>query len=592
MTESAEQAVSRADAEPDRLRALDSLAILDTPPEEAFDDLTALAAHICGTPMSVVSFVDAGRQWFKSRHGFDLPGTSKEPLLSPPAGDAHGVLEVPDTRLDGRVAAHPMVTGDPYVRFFAAAPLVTAEGHVLGALCAMDVEPRTLSAPQRKHLQVLANQVLSQLELRSQARQLAAEVKARLVVNEALRQQQRMLDGVLKYTDVVIFAKDVDGRFVMTNRALERSVGVAEGELLGLTDYDLFEAEVANEYRRLDVQIMATREWQIIVEGIPHADGTVPTYRTTKFPLVDDNDEVIGIAGVSTDVTELALARAAHAEAEKRWHALVEQSQAAVFLVGDDGMIAYANPEAVALCGATAAREIEGRPAADFVAPDGREAVGEMLNGLLSGSPAVRARQGVMRCSDGREVVVEFNATALNHSGDRTVQFELRDVTVAAAEQAALTESASTDWLTGLLNRRAWDAQVESLRAGTRDGGTAMTVAVVDLDDFKVYNDTHGHAAGDTLLKRFTAVAGASLRRDDVFVRWGGDELLIALPDTTPGEAERILNRVRRCVPSGQTCSIGYTAHQPPESLADAVDRADQALYEAKARGRDRLWAL
>lgn len=588
MTESADQ----SDTASDRLRAMESLAILDAPPAEALDDLTALAGYICAAPMSVVSFVDSGRQWFTSRYGVDLPGITGEPSLCPPELDADAVLEVPDTRLDERFAGHPMVTGQPGVRFFAAAPLVTAEGQVLGALCVMDFEPRTLSAPQRKHLQVLASQVLSQLELRSQARQLTAEVNARLAINATLRQRQRMLDGVLKYTDVIIFAKDVDGRFVMTNRALDRSVGVAEGELLGLTDYDLFDAEVADEYRRLDAQIMTTREWQIIVEGIPHADGTVPTYRTTKFPLIDDNDEVIGIGGVSTDVTELAAARAGHAEAEERWRALVEQSLAAVFLVDDDGMIIYANQEAIALCGAAASGEIEGRPAGDFVASDGSRVVAEMVSELHSSSPAIRARQGVLRRLDGREVVVEFNATALSHSGTRTVQFELRDITAAAAEQAALAESASTDWLTGLINRRAWDAQVESLRAGTRDRGTTMTIAVVDLDGFKVYNDARGHAAGDTLLKRFVAVAGASLRRDDVFVRWGGDEFLIALPDTTPAEAERVLARILRCVPSGQTCSIGYTVHQPTEPLDDAVDRADQALYEAKARGRNRLWSM
>ncbi|MCH9702353.1 MAG: histidine kinase, partial [Actinomycetia bacterium] len=75
MTWCAEQSTGRADGELDRLLALDSFAILDTPPDQAYDDLTALAAHVCATPMSAVSFVDAGRQWFKSRHGFDLVGT-------------------------------------------------------------------------------------------------------------------------------------------------------------------------------------------------------------------------------------------------------------------------------------------------------------------------------------------------------------------------------------------------------------------------------------------------------------------------------------------------------------------------------------
>ncbi|MCH9707964.1 MAG: diguanylate cyclase [Actinomycetia bacterium] len=589
MTWCAEQSAGQTEAELDRLVALDSFAILDTPPEEAFDDLTALAAHVCATPMAVVSFIDAGRQWFKSQYGFELSGTSRDSLPYGPEFSADTLLEVPDTRLDARFSSHPMIAGEPRVRFFAAAPLVTAEGHVLGALCVMDVEPRALSDLQRKHLRALANQVLSQLELRNQARRFAAEVKARLAVAAELRKQQRMLDGVLKYTDVLIFAKDVEGRFVMTNRAFERASAVGEGGLIGLTDHDLFDPEVAEEYRRLDAITMKTREWQIVVEGVPHADGTVPTYRTAKFPLIDENDEVIGIGGVSADVTELAEARAAHAEAEERWRALVERCKAAVFLIDSGGVIAYANPEAVALCGAARAERIESRPIADFVRPDDRRALEALLSETLADDLSVRDRRGVLQRLDGRTVVVEFNATAVNASGVRMVQVDLRDVSAAAAANAALKLSASTDPLTGLLNKPAWDAQIKALRTDAHYSDTSMTVAVADLDNFKAYNDTHGHTAGDALLQRFCAAAGASLRRDDVFARWGGEEFLIAMPDTRPEQADVVLNRIRACVPAGQTCSIGYTSCAPAESLSDAVIRADKALYQAKALGKNQL---
>lgn len=587
----AEQTADQVDAEIDRVLALESFGVLDTLPEGAFDDLTALAAFVCDTPMSVVRFVDGDRQWFKSQHGVDIPESSGEFSFFAPASSTHAVLEVPDTQLDGRFCTHPMVTGEPYVRFYAGAPLVTAEGHVLGTLDVMDVEPRTLSGPQRKHLQVLAKQVTSQLELGSRARQFATEVDARLAVDSALREQQQMLDGVLDHTDVLIYAKDVDGRFVMANRALEMVTPV-EGRLIGLTDHDLFDAEAAEVYRRHDRRIMASRKSQVVSEDVVHPDGSIHTYRSTKFPILDDSGEVIGIGGLSTDVTELAAARAAHAQAEERWRTLVEQSQAAVFLVDADGMIAYANTEAIAMCGAATAAQIESRPATDLAPPDGRQAVETMLGDVLLGGHAVRARQGVLRRLDGREVTVEFNVTAVKHSGAVTVQFELRDITAFAAAHAALKQSVSTDPLTGLLNRRAWDARVESLKADARYRRMPMTVAVVDLDNFKAYNDTCGHTAGDALLQCFAAVAGASLRRDDVFARWGGEEFVIAMPDTTPKQAEHVLNRIRRCVPSNQTCSIGYTAHPPAESLRDTVIRADKALYHAKSLGRDQLYVL
>jgi diguanylate cyclase (GGDEF)-like protein len=80
------------------------------------------------------------------------------------------------------------------------------------------------------------------------------------------------------------------------------------------------------------------------------------------------------------------------------------------------------------------------------------------------------------------------------------------------------------------------------------------------------------------------------IRSDDIFARWGGEEFIVALPATAPEQAETILNRLRRCVPFGQTCSVGYTAHLPADTLGDTVARADRALYDAKRRGRDQLW--
>lgn len=579
-------------AEADRLSALDSFGILDTPPETVFDDLTDLAAHVSHTPMAAVSFVDAQRSWFKSRHGLDLTEMPRElSFCAYTLEDGASVLHVHDTELDPRFSAHPMVTGEPRLRFYAGAPLVTAEGQALGTLCVMDVEPRILTTAQRRYLKVLANQVVSQLELRRRAEQFASEVDARLAADAALREQQLMLEGVLKHTDVLIYAKDVYGRFVMANPITEY-VTHSPGGMIGKNDYELYDTATADSYRRHDADIMATRQWRVFSEELLHRDGTLHTYRSTKFPLIDDNGNVIGIGGVSTDVTELAAARAAHAEAEQRWRRLVEQSPAAVVVVDSDGMLAYVNPEAVALYGASAAGELESRPALILAPPAHRAAAQSRLSDMLAGGPGERGRHGLLLRADGTELPVEFNATPVEHAGAISVQLEMRDISATAAMHAALKQSATTDPLTGLLNRRAWDAQVRSVEANPRYAGAPMTVAVIDLDNFKSYNDTRGHTAGDNLLQLFATVAGASLGHDDVFARWGGEEFILALPGATTEQAEGILNRVSRCVPSGQTCSIGYTARIPSEELTETVIRADKALYQAKVKGRDQLWLL
>lgn len=580
----------RADGEGARLRVLESFEILDTAPEESFDGLTALAAYVCGAAMSTLSFLDATRQWVKSRHGVDLAEVDRALSLGAHTLAAESLLEVPDTHLDPRFVTHPMVVGDPGVRFYAGVPIVTGDGHALGTLCVMDREPRTLSESQRAHLHTLADQVLALLYLRHRDRQAASEIDRRLAADAALRQQQSMLEAVLEHTDVLIFAKDVDGRFVMANRALEH-VTRAEGTLIGFTDHDFFDAEIADDYRRNDRRIMAGREWQVFSEEVVHPDGSVHTYRSTKFPLFDDGGEVIGTGGVSTDVTELVAARAAHAAAEQRWRALVEQSPAAVIVVDSDGRLSYVNPEAVTLLGAATAEQITAQPGLDFVPPHLHAATQTMLEQALSGGAPARSQRGLLRRMDGTVIAVEFNGTVVDHSGERSVQLEVRDVSADAAAHAALKLSASTDPLTGALNRRGWDTRVAALLTGA-DDDAAMTVAVLDLDNFKAYNDSHGHTAGDALLQNFAAAAAASIRDGDVFARWGGEEFIVALPDTTVDQAERILNRLRNCVPHGQTCSIGYTAHTPAETLTDTVARADKALYVAKSRGRNQLRLL
>jgi predicted signal transduction protein with EAL and GGDEF domain len=140
--------------------------ILDTPPESQFDDLTRLAAEICGTPMAAISLVDANRQWFKSKVGPIPAQTLLEDSFSAQAILNGHVMVVPDATADPRFADTRHVTGAPHVRFYAGAPLTSPDGHALGALCVVDRVARTLTAAQEQALQTLARQVMAQLELR------------------------------------------------------------------------------------------------------------------------------------------------------------------------------------------------------------------------------------------------------------------------------------------------------------------------------------------------------------------------------------------------------------------------------------------
>ena len=168
--------------EPERLAALRATRLLDSPPEQAFDDIAALAAVICDTPISLVTLVDEHRQWFKARVGLKVTETPRDLAFC-----AHAILRpdqmfvVPDALDDPRFLANQLVVGEPHIGFYAGMPLVTPDGHSLGTLCVIDRRPRELTTAQMESLRRLARQLGAQLELRQQALRLAEaeEVMAR-----------------------------------------------------------------------------------------------------------------------------------------------------------------------------------------------------------------------------------------------------------------------------------------------------------------------------------------------------------------------------------------------------------------------------
>ncbi len=172
--------------ESERIAALRAFEVLDTAPEPAYDDIVAIAAELCDTPIALISLVDDDRQWFKAKVGLDATQTSRDVAFC-----AHAILDdcalvIPDATLDPRFADNPLVTEEPHVRFYAGAPLVEANGHALGTLCVIDQKPRTVSSSAMRALEALGRRVVAELELKRTAAQLSDALERARLLGELL----------------------------------------------------------------------------------------------------------------------------------------------------------------------------------------------------------------------------------------------------------------------------------------------------------------------------------------------------------------------------------------------------------------------
>ena len=228
------------EGEAERLAALHRYAILDTPPDGAFDHITALAADLFHVPIALVSLVDHDRIWFKSHHGIEDQQVDRQPGLCASAILSADVYHVRDALQDIRSIANPLVAGQFGLRFYAAAPLRTHDGFNLGTLCIIDRQPRDLSTDEAEQLARLATLVMDQMELRLAARRVAELEQSQRALSEQLQQANRALtDSEERFRDlfdeapIAYVHEGVDTRFIRANRTAMQILGIRPDEIEG-----------------------------------------------------------------------------------------------------------------------------------------------------------------------------------------------------------------------------------------------------------------------------------------------------------------------------------------------------------------------
>lgn len=282
----------------------------------------------------------------------------------------------------------------------------------------------------------------------------------------------------------------------------------------------------------------------------------------------------------------------AQARADKRARRFFELSHDMLCTMDEEGRCREVNGAWARHLGYSP-EELRGTRLLDFTHPDDHErALAEAMSLFKSGSSAVLETR--VRAKDGSWHWLRTSSTLAKD--ERLVYARSTDITqlklIEDEREKLLGEVqnlARQDALTGLPNRRVLQELLPREMARARRRESPLCLAIVDIDHFKAYNDTHGHLAGDEVLRACAREWDTALRGEDTLVRFGGEEFLVLLPDTEPDQAAEIVDRLREQTPLEQTCSAGLALWDYAESIDDLLRRADEALYLAKAGGRDQL---
>ena len=455
-----------------------------------------------------------------------------------------------------------------------------------------------------------------QVELRNVSAQVAAETALR----ESEQRWRELVDG----SPVGIGLSDERGRFVAANAALCALFGRAEADVVGHSSAEWTHPDDLDSHRQASALINDAPDGVYRLEKrYLRPDGTVRWAWLTITHTPGPHDETWTLAHVQ-DITERRAAEQAIADSEANLTSVAKVVK--LIQSGSDARQTVVDAAYALSHGSVAALIEPAGSSLRVTASSDPDLVGHEV-GLSSTSVSVRvfrsgesvfipdtahdpvrpsaskdlaeARSmyvvpvGSAEAVTGVLVVAWREPTADLGSRRPAVVALLADHAGVAMRQATLLAElealALTDALTGLPNRRSWEQRLASMLAVARRRQTPLTVALADLDHFKQFNDSHGHLAGDSLLRHFAIDGREAVREVDLLARWGGEEFAIALPECPASEAPAVLARIAGVLPADQTCSIGYAIWDGTESGADLIARADRALYAAKRAGRNRI---
>jgi len=471
-------------------------------------------------------------------------------------------------------------------------PIRASDGRMLGTIALYFHQPRT---PLKRDF-----------ELMSRLTVLAGIAIERKQAEEALRASEARYRGLFENVIEGVYRATVDGRLESVNPALVEMLGYERAEeLLALTSTSALYVNASDRDR-----VVATLDRDGLVRDAEYQllrrDGTTITVVENARVVRGADGAVVGYEGTIADITERKLAEIRLSEEKEKAQVTLQSIGDAVITADANGCIEYLNPVAEGLTG-WETREAAGRPVSEIfqvLSETTRQPLDSpILRCLREGRLVELIEPSLLVNRRGQEISIQDSAAPIRDRNGRLVGAVMvfHDVSQERRLQRALAYQATHDALTGLINRREFESRLnDALQAVRDDPSVSHVLLYLDLDQFKVVNDTCGHQAGDRLLKQITSVVQTRIRTTDVLARLGGDEFGVLLDDCTLETASRIAENLRqairdfRFVWQDRVMNVGVSIglaeiNGSVETLAAVMSAADVACYSAKDSGRNRV---
>ncbi|MBF2063008.1 MAG: EAL domain-containing protein [Calothrix sp. C42_A2020_038] len=416
----------------------------------------------------------------------------------------------------------------------------------------------------------------------------------------ALRESEERFKAFMNNSPTVAFMKDSLGRFVYVNKTLERKFNIKFADLYLKTDFAWLPKEIAKQLHKNDLEVLSKGKTIQVIETVPNIDGCLNQWLVFKFPFQDSCGERL-VGGVAIDITEQKLLEQELFEEKELAQVTLNSIGDAVITTDAYGNIKYLNPVAEKITGWSFC-DAKRKPIEKVfrvINEINQESIENPVEEALSSHNSCLNKEYTLITRDGSEVAIDYSAAPICAKNGEVIGavIVLQDVSHKRSIARQLSWQATHDALTRLLNRSEFERRLTHVLNNNTENHQ-NTLLFLDLDRFKVVNDTCGHIAGDELLQQVTALFQDSIRCSDTLARLGGDEFAILLESCPLDSALRIANNIVQRVQDfyfvwqGKSFNIGVsiglvTIETNNRNITKLISKADTACYSAKSQGRN-----